>query len=687
MPDIELPKEDKKVFSYNPKGNEAELRDFLKERIDEIKEHRKIYLAGQRNIEQIWQEADIEYQPRELEFSKKKMLISEDDLGLRSRLIKIGEDNWQSNIASPDLYVKVNTALSILADQNPEAVFYSTAKKYENNTKLAYGNWKQSWEISGAKQQLKIFIMNLAKYGTAYLRVYPRLEKFKKKIRIEYYKDEPEKDVYEEKEIIRFNDLCRESLNPFDVWLGETTKPNNPESLEDWYFEKEYTWDKFQQEFVDFKNIKNVAKIPDIKEQQDEEQQSQLNKITVGFYENKLLDIYCLWIPSQNIVLYHSPLPNDEGKLSLVMGIWSLRNDKCPYGIGIYEIIKNDCRLFDQMLNMTIDQVVLSIYKMFFYKGTDVLGENGQLIISPGKGEQVSDPNAIQFLNVPAAGAEAWNGLQFLQDRKDNFSGVTPQLSAKFNGKTLGQDMQAKEAALERMKAPLDFICDALQEEAYITLSWQKQLLSTAEIIQYEDQETLLKALQEFELSNDEIQRYLQEMNPNLFKQDVEGKKYVSIYPEMIYNLDKDKNGELVESKEKRFYRFGLDLPIGSLQWKGIIRIKPQSILAPSKEIQKRMKLELYNLIYPAILQIVQMPQFISILLKPIKQILKAYEENDKDWIDEEELQAVMQQQQQMMMAQQQAMMQQAPPAQPATGQQPQPEEELFVDKKIVNVQ
>ena len=68
------------------------------------------------------------------------------------------------------------------------------------------------------------------------------------------------------------------------------------------------------------------------------------------------------------------------------------------------------------------------------------------------------DPAAITFLQVPGPGVESWKGLEFLQDKKDINSGVTPQLSAKFGAKTLGQDLQAKEAALERMKTPLDYI-------------------------------------------------------------------------------------------------------------------------------------------------------------------------------------------------------------------------------------
>ena len=673
MPQIDpqsLKKEEESTKSYNPQGQELELKDFLSKRIKVLKDARAKKLIGvQRNIESIWLEVDREYTPHELSFdaNRRNRFESDDVLGLRSRLIKIGSDEqWQSNSASPDFYVKVNTALSILVDQNPEAVFIASSSRYEANSKLAYSNWKNSWEISGAKQQLKNFIFNQAKYGTAFGRTYPKIVEQDKRIRTEYYKDSPEKDKYVTKKLIKYNDLCRESLNPWQVWISEMARVGEPLSIDDWYYEKEFSYGKLKE--LDYKNIVFV-KQNNIKGETVEGAvgtETLEDSVTVGFYENQVLDIYAVWIPEQNVVLYFSPLTNDDGKLSLWFAPWTLRDDRSIYGIGIFEIIRNDTINYDKIMNMTIDQLVLSIYKMFFYKGTDILGENGRLVVGPGKGEQVNDPKAITFLEVPGPGQEAWHGLQFLQDKKDFNSGVTPQLSAKFAGKTLGQDIQAKDAALERMKTPLDFILDALQQEAYISLSWQKQILSTPEILRYETVDDLAASLKEQGVSEEHIATYLQEasqptnQNKLLFQEpsgttqqvhsgqyDEQGQpvmneqpvmnKYANVYPEQRYSLAQDDKGELIESEENRFYRFGIDIPAERLDWAGVIRVKPQSVLAPSKELMKRMKLDLFNLIYPAIEKMLMTPQFIPMLFPPIKQIIKVYDEDIKDWIDEKE--------------------------------------------------
>jgi len=673
MPKVKLPKrKEKKQETYNPKGKEKETQEFAAKRIDNLKKIRQNDLVGVgRNIEDVWNEIDSEYTPHELGEDGRIRFEQNVDTGLRSRMVKVGTDEeWQSNASSPDFYVKVNTALSILVDQNPEAVMIPTSRKYEATTKIAQGNWKASWERSNGKQQLKMFMFNLAKYGTAYARTYPKLVKQEKQILTEFDVENPDNNKFESKEIVKYNDLYRENINPWQVWTGEACRPGDNSSTEEWYFEKDYTYDAFKLEFSEYTNTKFVT--PGMKqspEGEDDSEEKEEDTVTVGFYENWVLDLYFIFIPSANILLHYSPLPNDDGKLSLWQAPWTLRDDRSPYGIGIYEIIRQDSILYDKLNNMTMDQLTLSIYKMFFHNGTEMLGENGRIDIAPGVGHQVIDPKNINFVDIPGPGQDAWRGLQFVQDRRDFNSGINAQLAAKFSGKTLGQDVEAKEAALERMKTPLDFILDALQNEAYITLSWQKQILSTPEIFEYTSIEDLEAVLEEAGLAEEEIEEYLKEIaepseeNEILFneedeeaineaggrdtfdlEEDVPVKRFANVFPETQLNMDKDEKGALIETEDSKFFRFGTDLPLKNLQWEGIVRIKPQSVLVPSKELNKRQKLDLYNLIFPAIQGMLQAPQFIPFLLPSTEQIIKVFDEDTNDWIPKEELMAMAEQ-------------------------------------------
>ena len=114
--------------------------------------------------------------------------------------------------------------------------------------------------------------------------------------------------------------------------------------------------------------------------------------------------------------------------------------------------------------------------------------------------------------------------------------------------------------------------------------------------------------LSEMGLGEEEVKGYFEVLNSpsqdqELFAQDVqpqEGvdemgmplqpqvKNYAKVYPEAVLNMDKDSDGNLFESEQRKFYRFGLDIPTKRLNWKGMIRVLPQSVLAPSKELTRK---------------------------------------------------------------------------------------------------
>ena len=157
----------------------------------------------------------------------------------------------------------------------------------------------------------------------------------------------------------------------------------------------------------------------------------------------------------------------------------------------------------------------------------------------------------------------------------------------------------------------------------------------------------IIEALKEIGMDDQNIQSYLQESkNPQQGTDLVFGsqpdettgeqRKFANVYKEVPYNMEQDDKGELIESKEQRFYRFGTDLPLKRLDWKGMIRIKPQSVLAPSKELTRRMKLDVFNLFFPALQNALNAPMLIPALMLPMKQILNVYDMEPSDWMDED---------------------------------------------------
>src|SRR3990167_8357163 len=608
--------------SYTASKDEKIVEAFVSKRAKEMQDFRK-----DSKVEDEWKEAEKEYMPHEVEFSAgRKILEADQETGLRSRLVPVGDakQNWRSKNADPTLLTKIQSALSIIIDQNPEAMLIALGKKFDKTTDLAYSLWKRNWEITGAKDVLKLFVFNLFLYGWAVGRSYPRIIKYKKSVLRELDTKNPENNVYEEQENIIFNDVFRQNLNPFRTWIDETTTPYDHLSMNDNYFEIDYPYDIAKNEFGGYKNFDFVSRDSRVvydteEEMKDDTKLTRKDIVTIGFYENKLKDLYVIRAPKQKIVLYHGPLSNDDGVLSLWHTLCILRSAKSPYGIGLWRVIRDDKQLYDRMTNMTMDQLVLSIHKMFFYTGTsNVLGD-GQVAIKPGKGEQIVN-GSVQWLEVPTPGREAWVGLKYLKSKiYDNFC-ITPTLEGEVTGKTLGETLHAKEAALKRLKVPLENIADAIEQDAYLTLSWMSQIYSTPEIKEFADEESLMRYEEENGTKHDQLFEGETDDEGN-------SKGFTATFlPQLSLHLE-DREGKLVESSKSRFFQVGKDISASDLKWRGIFKVIRKSILAPSAELEKQRKMELFNILVPLL------PADPRLFAKPASQIIKINEEDARDWL------------------------------------------------------
>src|SRR5206468_2799772 len=129
-----------------------------KRRISEMQDFRKGL-----NIENKWREADEEYIPHELDFgTTRKRFETDQDTGLRSRMVPVGDatQQWRQASSAPTLLAKIQTAVSIIIDKQPEAELVSLLKRYSATADLAYALWKRNWQITNAREKLKLFVFN-----------------------------------------------------------------------------------------------------------------------------------------------------------------------------------------------------------------------------------------------------------------------------------------------------------------------------------------------------------------------------------------------------------------------------------------------------------------------------------------------------------------------------------------------
>lgn len=594
--------------------------EFVEKRIKQLQQVRINHYS--KNLDQLWADADRDYVPHRLQTTGKKVIATDEDRGWRGSLVTLGSNDWQSDLSLGNVFIKIQTALAILIDQNPTGVFTPTTSKYEATSELIKQLYQRSWEYAKSRSQLKLFVFNLAKYGWAAGRTYPKRIVRTVKVITEYNEENPEQSKYESKEIEVYNDVFREALDPRNTWIDDMARPNNVNSINDGAWRKVYDIEEFNEEFKSYKNTKYVKPGGVTDETLNT---STLNKtknivkpselVEVYFYENLRKDLFLVIANGVPVVQEPLPISDSQGnkKLSIWQTYWNLRHSESIYGIGIYEAIRYDQAMLDRFSNMTIDQITLSIYKMFFYQGTGSLNETGDITIQPGVGKQVLDPKNIQFLNVPGPGQDAYQGIEMFQKNVDNASGITDPLSGEITGKTAFELAQAKESALKRMKDPLDNILEALNQEGYITVSLIQLLYSIPET--YEITDTRL------------IEDYLNEIqsDPDLYDRNEEQKFIAKVYPEFPLNLEKDEQGNLIETNNTRFFRVKPKF----LQWEGIINIKSQSLLTPSKQIDKALELEMYNAINPYITS--PDPQASEKYGKIVKSIAKLYDKDPRD--------------------------------------------------------
>jgi len=609
---------------YNPSAERVKVLKFVKERIEKLKNYRT-----QLKIEDEWKSADNEIIPRPLDEDPRRVMASDDELGLRSRMIDLTDETqeWRQTTSDPMLLVKIQTALSIIIDSVPEAVLRPTMERYRRTASVAKAIWERNWDISGAKEVYKLIAFDVFKYGFAVGRTFPRDVRYKKNIITELNIQDPDKTVVEERTNVMFADIYRERLNPYAFWLDPSTKPYDRLSCNEIYYEVTYSVDNFNTEFGDYPGadaviptVGNGSDTPTPPEGDLQQIQSNREQVTVGFYENRSRDLYVIMIPTQGIVLHYSPLINDDGLLSAWYCMNMLRDSESPYGISTWQIIRQDKELYDKMKNMTMDQLVLSIQKMGFIFGMTTLGEDNVIRIVPGKFQQLAQGAKVEFLDIPGPGAESFDGLKMIKAIIDDNSGITPTLTGEVTGKTLGEVLHAKESALKRLRTPLENIAWAVESDVYLTLSWASQVYTTPEIKTFVSEEDLFAFEKENSLEASEV--FVTKLN----EEGVASEYSATYLPQLDLKIKKD-GDKFIEDKASRFFQVGKDLPESALRWQGIVKIVPKSIVSPSAELEKQKKLEVFNIVVPIL------PQPPEIYAKATNQLLLINDEKPEDWL------------------------------------------------------
>lgn len=619
-----------KTETYNPGDKERERRNQLVDRIQELKNARETQIANpveKLSIESVWKKADRLYAPHSYESES-----------LRA---------WQSKISQPLGYVKLQTALALMIDQNPQVELFPQSKQYEKMVKLFEGLYNITWDKGLGRQQLRKFTFNAGKYGFAAGRTYYRKEERYIQEREDYSDPNGKSGKSSKKKIVDFDDVYFENLNIFDVWLDPNTKPDDYLSTSDWCFRKTYNYTNFKRLFPESKYpnakyIKPGNKVEDSKDEKDPSLafEAGKNEVELYFYENKEDDEFMILDAGGNVLLLDTNLPWEHKQLSLVNTYWTLRSSESPYGIGLMEIIEGKQELLDRIVNMRMDQIMLMIHKLMLYGGGEDIAEE-DFEIEPGKPVKVYDVNNFKFLEIPGPGNESYKEEEMIREGLDEDTGITKTLSGQPIGKTAFEASINRESGLRRMKIPLDNIENALSHEAKLRINLIQQI--------YRSPQSLIPITDPKELEEARMEKAkLGPKGDMMFAEDMNAEGQMEMFRKQFRQVrlpfSKTPEGELEPSDQDQDFVITPE----DLRFEGDVKVVATSTIPVSKALLQRQKLDTANMI----LKLPYTDQF-----KAEQQILKVMDEDPDDWMmTEEEIaqqQQVAEQKRQMMAAMQ----------------------------------
>ncbi len=539
----------------------------------------------------------------------------------------------------PIAFSKIMIATSVLAGKLPDAEVVADDKVY---ARAMYELWKRGWTLSGGNGEntMMMVYQNLFTYGWAAWRVYPR--------RVSVKRNGVDK--------ILFDDIYREPLDPYRTWIGVNFSHGDLWSQGEIYYEKDMPKAEFFEKYPQALNQKTKLEYCSVSEEsKDENPDKPKNAVTIGYYENVLMNRYV--VKCGKMVIYDGEMPNDDSFGSTVIVRCFQKNANDPYGVGLYEMMRGNTALFTYINSLNAQQVEAEIFPLLF--GPQV--QNGTATYK--RGPNIVNPKTPgSTIDIVRTTGNVSQGIGFADKQKqaiEENTGVNNIVAGQNAENTLGSTVILKEAAYNRLTPPKNSVMNGLQLDAHISTSWMLQTYPVDKI---------------FMIDSDQDLAEFSKQNPNYF---IESQAVVDDFgiptgayvaaasPNLRLNFDFTPDGEVMEdvptrtiSAKKLFDEMGShDHRSTYLEF----IIDGDSMLLPSLEIQKQTYMALFPVITNQITVIFALrntdPEAAASQLKALEQLLIINRQNIYDYISKADYDAIIakipsQMQQQMMMEQ-----------------------------------
>lgn len=515
----------------------------------------------------------------------------------------------------PIAFSKILIATSVLAGKLPDAQVFADDKVY---ARAMYELWKRGWELKGANGEntMMMVYQNLFTYGWAAWRVYPR--------RVQVKRNGVDK--------ILFDDIYREPLDPTRTWIGVGFNHGDYWSQMEVYYERDMPKSEFFEKYPEALKQKSKLEYCSVSDEAKQENDEKTKtSVTIGYYENVLLNKYI--VKCGKLVIYAGEMPNDESNGSTVIVRCFQKNAFDPYGVGLYEMMRGNTALFTYINSLNAQQVEAEIFPLLF--GPQV--QNGTATYK--RGPNIVNPKTPgSTIDIVRTTGNVAQGIAFGDKQKqaiEENTGVNNIVAGQNAENTLGSTVILKEAAYNRLTPPKNSVMNGLQMDAHIAASWMIQTYPVDKI---------------FMIDSDKDLAEFAKQNPNYFIQSQAivgddgvptGGIAVAASQNLRLNFDFTPEGEIMDNVDPRtISATNLFSELEAHDHKSTYLefvIDGDSMLMPSLEIQKQTFMALFPVITNQITLIFSLrnndPDAAASQLMSLDQLLTIQRQNIFDFI------------------------------------------------------
>ena len=409
-------------------------------------------------------------------------------------------EDWQSDYFVPLTTASIESQLAEMIDKSPQPLILPREEADQASATIVKNIFEYTWDIGDGDIELYKILKDALTFGTGLGQEYYLSLPKKVKMLVRYDK-KTKKEVYEEQEILEFDDCYLEAVKLQDLYVDDKGRyfGVGPYACRDAIRRYVMGMDDFRSFFTGpiwnhLDNAKYVKAGGDTNyyEYYKPPEAVGEDEVEVLWYWNKPLDK--LVIVANDVVVRSTPNPYSHKQLPFARCVDIMRPHRF-YGKGEAELLKSINDELNRLRRMRHDRLHLSIDQMFLVSGRELLNE-ADLIARPHGKIEVDDINSIKPLTYPDTPSSSYLEEDRIKEDAIRVTGNDDRQQSVQAAGTATEAAILKEATLKRIRLKLrllerDFLTQVgrlrvANIQQYYSLPKVRRIVGDKETVEYQ---------------------------------------------------------------------------------------------------------------------------------------------------------------------------------------------------------